>query len=346
MFNLFKPKKSEAADELANIITCKEAYDRDSIDGLDGALPLFYLRLRNDEREFDSTICLCKSELAALKTIYQVKAKYYTKKVYSLELEPSNVTIIDEIQTTLADVWADEKLRSNFNYRLGEGITPYSRKDLRAIDDKCELIWDMYSREPMCVVKRGDGFVLPKDAVSGKANMPFGLSGGSRGMIDKNGKYGIINTGNSFKNDLNYKLLYPFEYHYIRLDGFGNAEMMRDEIAHGGGYKKLVCTMVCLWDASIEPKSVLLNSTTRDEYITVDGDGLLTQHTESGSSRPYKTIIKDFLKIKPVQDANGLWGYIDKNAQEIIPCQFADWNFFSDDWYTILKENEKYFFIN
>ena len=349
MFNIFKlkPTPNETKEELSSIITCKEVYDKDSLDGANCLLPLYYLKLQNSEgRVFNSRICLCKSELTALKTTYQLKYNSYsTKKVYSLELSPDKTIILDEIETTLKEVWEDEKLKSNFNSRLSEGITPYTKKDLKKIDDKCELIWDMYSREPMCVVKRGDKFILPKDALDKKARMPFGLSGGSREMIDKNGKYGIINTGNSLKNDLNYKLLYPFDYHYIRLDGFGNAELLKEKIDHGGDYKKLVCTMVNLWDKNIEPKQVLLNSTTNDEYITIDSDGLLTQHTKNGSSKPYQTIIQSFLKPKPVRDSSGLWGYIDKDAKEIIPCKFEDWNFFNDG-YALLKVDDKPFLID
>ncbi|MDD2652219.1 MAG: WG repeat-containing protein [Sulfurimonas sp.] len=346
MFNFFKSKTNEAREELANVITFKEVYDNDSLGGVDSSLPLYYLKLRNDEMEiYNSTICLCKSEFVALKTIYQVKYSYSTKKVYSLESEPSRITILDEVQTTLQEVFSNEKLKSNFRYRLDEGVTPYTKKDLKNIDAKCELIWDMYSRKPMCIVKRGDGFVLPKDALSSKSNMPFGLSGGSREMIDKNGKYGIINSGDSLKNDLKYKLLYPFEYHYIRLDGFGNAELLKDEIVHGGDYKKLVCTMVNLWDEKSEPKQVLLNSTTRDEYITIDDSRLLTQHTKNGFSKPYQTIMQRFLSIKPVQDINGLWGYIDKDANEIIACKFKDWNFFNNG-YAVLEENNKSFIID
>jgi hypothetical protein len=345
VFSIFKPKTNQAKKELANIIICKDVYDKDSINGIDGSLPLYYLSIHNDEREFASRICLCKSELEALKTIYNVKYSYSTQKVYTLELKQKNITLLEEIQTTLKDVWEDEKLKQNFKYRLSEGITTYTKKDLKKIDEKCELIWDMDSREPMCVVKRGEKFILPQDVMEKKAYMPFGLSGGNMGMIDKNGKYGIINTGNSLKNDLNYKLLYPFEYHYIRLDGFGNAELLRDPIDHGGDYKKLICTMVSLWDSAQQPKQVLLNSTTKDEYITVDNDGLLIQHTKNGSSKPYKTIIQNFLKIKPVQDSTGLWGYIDKDAKEIIPCKFRDWNFFNNG-YAVLKEDDKPFVID
>jgi len=342
---VFKSKKSQTYQELANIITCKEVYDKDSLDGVDGSLPLYYLRLHNGEREFDSRICLCKSELKALKTIYNVKNSYSTKKVYSLELRAEKKIILDEIQTTLKEVWKDEELKENFKYRLSEGITPYTKKDLKKIDNRCELIWDMYSRESMCVIKRGDKFILPQDAVNKKVSMPFGLSSGNREMIDQNGKYGIINTGNSLKNDLNYKLLYPFEYHYVRLDGFGNAELLKEPIEHGGDYRKLICTMVNLWDESVAPKQVLLNSTTNDEYITTDSDGLLIQHTKGGSSKPYQTIIQNFLKIKPVQESSGLWGYIDKDAKAIIPCKFKDWNFFNDG-YALLNQDGKTFVID
>lgn len=54
-------------------------------------------RLKNDEREFNSRVSLCKSELAALKTIYNIKYSYSTQKVYSLELQTQMTIILDEI---------------------------------------------------------------------------------------------------------------------------------------------------------------------------------------------------------------------------------------------------------
>jgi uncharacterized FlaG/YvyC family protein len=335
-----------ASNELKNILKCKKTYDNDSLDKEDGNVPLYYLRLQSDKEEFDSRICLCQTELIALKTYYSVERNYYTKKVYSLELKPNDITILKEVETTLQEVWNDEKLKENFKHRFSEKLSPYTIKDLKKIASiESELIWDLHSRIPQFVVKTNDGFILPKDALNKKANMPFGLSGGSRVMIDKNGKYGIINTGDSLKDDLKYKLLYPFTYHYIRLDGFGNAELLEYGFYFDSKSKYCPVLMVNLYDETKEPIEVILNSTSNDEYVTMNNDGLLIQHTKNGTSKAYQTIIQSFLENKPVQDTNGFWGYIDKDCNEIIPCQFQDWNFFNDG-YAVLEEDGKSFVID
>ncbi len=322
--------------ELNYILESKKAYERDSLSGLDVSTPLYYLKLHNGQREFNSDICLCESEFISLKTMYRVGWSYHTQKVYSLELAPNRITILKEVKTSLKEVWEDKELKENLFSRFSEGITPYSMDDLSLIDDACELIWSLKSANPQFVVMKKNRCILPQDVLSKKANMPFFLSGGTQAMINRDAKYGII---------FDSKILYPFDYHYIRLDGFGNAELLKNPIDHKGDYKKLVCEMVNLRDQKSGSKEVLLNSTTKDEYITIDSEGLLTQHTKGGISKPYKTIIQNFMKIKPVQSVDGLWGYIDKDCKEIIACEFKDWNFFNNG-YAILEEDEREFVID
>ncbi len=340
MFRTVLKDDSSASKEVQNILICKEVYDNDSIDGVDFSIPLYYLVLHNAEREFNSSICLCESELKALKTLYTVEHNYNTKKVYSLELKKNDIKILESVQTTLQDVYNNEKLRENFNYRLSEGITQYSKKDLNFVDDKCELIWDMDSREPQFLVKRKNNIIVPKNQSS--------LDGGHRVMIDSNGKYGVIYSKNSYKN-IDYKVKYDFKYHYIRKEAFGNLEFLENELKHNGDYKKLICDMIDPSDENSKVKQVLLNSTTMDEHITIDANGLLTQHTKNGFSKPYKTIIQNFHKIKAVECENGLWGYIDKDAKEIIACKYEDWDFFragycrvnQDDKFSLIDANDK-----
>lgn len=339
LFDLFGFLKedSKALKELKNILTFKSVYENESVDGFDVTLPLYYLRLHNGEREFNSSICLCKSELMALKIMYEVEFEYKTKKVYSLELRENDVKVLQEVETTLGEVYLDDELKANFNARFSDGITPYSKDDFRFIDDKCELIWDMDSREAQFLIKRKEIVLMPKSFTKGDAQMPFYFNGSVRVMTDESGKYGVIDSQKYFKKT-DYKVVLDFKYHYIREDGFGNVEILETKPEHNGDYKKLICEMIKVGES--ESKKVLLNSTTKDEYITVDEKELLTLHSDTGISKPYTTIIKHFHDIKPVQCENGLWGYIDEDAKEMIPCRYEKWNFFVDG-YTKIKIGSK-----
>lgn len=345
LFRYLKPDNA-ALKELKNIILFNEMYEKGTIDGYDFSLPLYYLKVHNGEKEFNSAICLSKSELEAFKTVYTVQFEYITQKVYSLELKKNDLKILEEVEVTLQEVWEDEELKSSFYYRLEDGITPYGKSDFNYIDEKCELIWDINTTHNQFLIKRKDKILLPKEMEKeGKFNMPFHFCGGSRVMVDCSGKYGVIYSKEHYKK-MDYKVLYDFKYHYIRSDGFGNVEMLENKIEHNGDYKKLICDMAKISDEKKEIKKVLLNSTTKDEYITIDSDGLLRQHCENGVSKlAYKTIILNFHKIKPVQYIDGKWGYLDKNGSELIDCIFFDWNFFHGD-YAVIKEARKKFLID
>lgn len=330
---------ANALQELKNIISLYKIYKNDALQDTDASISLYYLRLKNNEREFDSFICLCWSELIALKATYTVELKYSTKKVYSLELRENNIKIVEEVEISIKDIFADKELKKSFFERLSEGITPYSQRDFNSIDESCELIWDMDTREAQFLVKKGESILTPHDFKDEKEQMPFHFGGGMRVMIDGDGRYGVIYS-KKHHLQIEYKVEIPFSYHYIRSDGFGNVELLKERV-DTQNYKELLSTMLNISDGK-KVECVLLNSTTRDEYITITKENLLVQHTQNGVSKPYKTIIKSFLKIKPVECENGFWGFIDKNAQEMIACQFEDWDFFRDGYCIVLESKGAY----
>jgi len=321
-------------NELKNILDIKQAYKEDSIKGFEN-LTLYLLKVKDTDRVFNASLCLCKSEVEAQRLIYEVEFNYKTKKIYTLELEENDYKIDEIKKLTLKEVFEDKELKSFLQYRFSEKITPYSYEDLELIGRDYKLIWDIDTNIAQFLVLKKDKITLPKDT----SDMPFYFNGNARVMV-KDNKFGIINSKKMF-SQMDYKIWIDFRYHYIRSDGFGNFELLEDEIITND-FKKLKCKLLKADGKVVE--NVLLNSTTNDEYITTKNDMLL-YHKDKITSKPYKNIILNAFEIKPVMCENNLFGYIDKNLDEMIPCKFNDWNFFNDG-YCVLKDNDRYFVID
>ena len=322
-------------NELKNILDIQKAYKQNSLDGIDEDIKLYLLVVKNSQTDFLDTLCLVKSELEAYSLLYEVAYNYKTKKHYTLEIQPNSFSIKAIKTLTLKEVFSNEEYKKLLELRLSDGITPYSYEEVKVIGENYQLIWDIDQREPQFFVLQDGKIIQPKDT----SNMPFYFSGNARVMI-KDKKYGIIKS-NGFFDNINYKVWIDFTYHYIRSDNFGNFELLKDK-PHSTDFKKLTCELL-LEDGELI-QNVLLNSTTKDEYITTKDD-MLIYHKGSKTSKPYKDIILNAFETKAVQCKNNLWGYIDKDLKEIIPCKFEDWNFFHDG-YAVLKDKSGYFVID
>jgi len=287
---------------------------------------LYYLKLQNEGREFNSELCSCMSEAIDLKASYNSYSA--TKKVYSLEIEEW-IKVLSIESITLEDVLDDEDFFTSFKNSFYK-VTPYTLEDINAISKGAELIWSIDGGDRFHILCSGSSFILPRDT---QKSMPFRLDGGYAVMIDKNGKFGLIYTGKSFKKVL------AFKYHYINLDSFGYAEVQKSKIECVKDYKDLVCEIINVSTLETLCKSALKNSLSMGRFISVDEERLLRFHTKESEniSAKYAQIMMAY-SLTPVQDAKTLlWGYIDKSVKEVIACQFHDWNFFNDG-ISILEE--------
>jgi len=286
---------------------------------------LYYLKLQHGEREFNSELCCCRSEAQALKASYESYSA--TKKVYTLEIEEwISVHSIESV--SFEDVLDDEDFFTSFKNSFYK-ITPYTLGDIKKASNRAKLIWSMDASEHYHILKMGSAFILPSES---EKSMPFTLSGGHTVMIDENGKFGLIHTGDSFKEQLDYREILAFKYHYISLDKFGYAEIQKYKIENIKDYKDLVCEILELSSLKTVSTKALKNSLSMGTFISVDKDRLLQFHTKNNEkiSAKYTQIMMAY-SLQPVQDTQTLlWGYIDKNAEEVIACQFEDWNFFND----------------
>jgi len=271
---------------------------------IDTTVPLYYLELVNNKK---SQLCLCESELIALEASY---------KKDSLDYKVKKVLFLDLIN--------DDELFHIFGHRVAE-ITRYSREEIQKIDEGCELVWCFDEQEHYHIIKCDSKFILPQNI---KKNLPFILKNSLIVLIDSFGRYGVVDTNEGNE----YKVILEFIYDYIRLDGFGFAEVIRASM----------CELIELETNQVLAHNLLEGSLQRDGFITINQDNSLQFHTKNKKvSKKYKQIVNDESHYKAVQDIQtNLWGFIDKDSIERIKPQFENSGVFRDG-FCILQENNQ-----
>lgn len=303
----------------------------------------YILNLSQEKRAWQSNICLSLSEVKALKAFYTNKQN--KKNLYLLELEDPKKSEI--IKLSLDDILKDDKLIVNFVKRI-KLIPKYKKENLLNINEnsKIQILWNFSHRlEAKYFYYEKNSFIF--DFYEDK-KVPFYIDRPYIEVINDQLKYGLI-----YKQKDKLELIYKCKYNYIETKGI-LAQIQKNKIVNTKNFKDFICSIVNLQTKDIYSKSALCNTLNEDSFIEICKNKKLRYikidnktYKISAKSKKYDYIINSsILREKPVfNKKERLWGYINKDAKEIISPRFKEYGIFNSG-YAIINEDKKYIVIN
>ena len=342
--------KNNAYDRDGIAHACKESIVNDVT--IDKEQTFYYLKLKQDKRIWNSSLCFSYGEAMARKT-YSTHRRYNTK-FYLLELKVKIEAEIQEIN--LQDILEDEELFRSFVNRLAYLVpfVPFNKDELEQMSDDYSVttLWNFgHHLEAQFLFYDGKAFL---HSTHEDARVPSSMDYGYSTVIDDDGNYGVIhNKTVLLSGDPEMEWILLCEYYYINIEGV-LAEVQKEKPKESNDFGEYVCDIIDLETKEVYVNNVLCNSLEYSNFISVDKEGLLqytninTEENKVEEKSPkYSYIVTPVhYALKPVHDAKTkLWGYIDKECQEVISPKYKEYGFFNDG-YAALREDDKYFVIN
>ncbi len=339
--------KNNAYDRDGIAHACKECIANNAT--IDKEQKFYYLKLTQDNRTWNRDICFSYGEAMARKTDYTHQR--YTTKMYLLELAPKREAEILEI--SLQHILEDDDLFGSFVNRIAY-LVPFDKDEVMQMPDDYSVttLWNFeHHLEAEFLFYEGKAFL---HSTHEEARAPSSMDYDYSTVIDDDGKYGVIhNKTVLLSGDPEMEWILPCEYYYINTEGI-LSEVQKEKPKESNAFREYVCDIIDLETKEVYVSNALCNSLEYDNFITVDEEGLLqyvkvdtTKKTIETKSNLYSYIVTPVhYALKPVQDAKTkLWGYIDKECQEVINPRYKEYGSFNDG-YAVLKEYDRYFVID
>lgn len=339
--------KDNAYDKEGITHACQKSIVNDVT--IDKEQTFYYLKLKQDKRTWNSSLCFSYAEATARKT-YSTHRRYNTK-FYLLELEAQKEAEIQEI--TLQDILGNEAFFSEFVNRIAY-LVPFDKNEIVQMSDEYSVktLWNFsHHLNAQFLFYDGKEFL---NSTHEEARVPSSMGYGYSTVIDDAGKYGIIhNKTVLLSGEPEMEWILPCEYYYINIERL-LAEVQKEKLSQSDDFRDYTCDIIDLETKDVYASNALCNSLEYDNFISVDEEGLLRyvkidseKKTIEATSNPYHYIGTPIhYALKPVQDAKSkLWGYINKECEEIISPRYQDYGSFNDG-YAVLHEDEKPFVID
>lgn len=328
-------------------ITLQKFLKEDYKNLLEKNYTFYILELSQDARKWQSNICLSQNEVKALKAFYVNNTN--KRKPYLLELEiPRKAKII---KLSLEDILKDEILTKKLTRRI-ELIPKYNEKILVSLTKKSDIkiFWNFEKNlEVRYLYYKEDKFIY--NFYENK-KLPFFINEPYLEVINSKGKYGLIHKDGIYQNG-QLKLIYKCKYHHILTKGV-LAQIQKEKTKSTQNYKNYLCTIIDLETNDIYSNKALCNTLNQDNFIEVTKKKKfkyikIDKKREKPiiKSKEYDYIVNlSILNEKPVfSKKEKLWGYINKNGEEIIKPKFKNYGIFNSG-YALINEDEKYFVID
>ena len=307
----------------------------------------YIIKLSQDDRTWQSNMCLSLNESKALEAFYINKQN--KKNLYLLEFKSPKKSEI--IKLSLKDILKDEKLIEKFIKRI-KLIPTYKKENIINMKDNCEIeiLWNFSHRlEARYFYYQKDSFTLE---FFENEKLPFYIDKPYIEVINNKGKYGLIYKHSTTQED-RLNLIYKCIYNHIETKGI-LAQIQTNKRLNTQNYKDVLCTIVNLKTNDIYTNNALCDTLNQNSFIEISKNKKLRYikidaktYKICVKSKEYDNIINStMLNQKPVFDKKqNLWGYINKYGEEIIKPQFKTYAFFNSD-YAVINEDEKYLVID
>ncbi|SFV91111.1 hypothetical protein MNB_SV-4-163 [hydrothermal vent metagenome] len=278
----------------------------------------------------------------------------YRTSWQAFQLKPEKSVAIEK--RSLMEILNDSEWSAHFVKRM-RSLVPHSKKEIEYLKahGKMKMLWssEFHEGEEQFIYSDGKSFLFP---VHPNNKAVFGLDFQWSAVVDGEGNYGVIaNKTTHTSKDAAFELVLEPKYYLVDVK-ISYAQVQKQKPDVGDDAKANICDIVnlqtkeaidshVLWDSLFESLSYV-------KYITVDEEGLLQYNyidEQTGihkQSKKYLTII-DRIDTIAVQDKETLlWGYIDKEGNELISPRFRDWGSFNDGYAVIREKGNKPFAID
>lgn len=206
----------------------------------------------------------------------------------------------------------DEHLRRLSN-RI-EKITPYNKSDIENIDENSSLVWFFKSGNYHFITKQNN-IKIPENFNYFEGFTPIEI------VVNSNNKLGLYHKKKK-------EFVLPCEYKYINIQS-NYAEASKKEI-NSFDSKENICSIYNLETKEEIEKNAIKYSlgVLYGEFLVLKDDKIAYKNEHGYISKFYDDI-SDFWNSMASFKENELWGFIDKNGNEVIKANFLDYSYFN-----------------